>query len=86
MLITSDRTHIYFAFKVYESKPDSIEALQTRRDGSLGFDDQVIIELDPFLTYREISKFSEKDADAYPRYNALLERVAAPPSRVRHSG
>ncbi len=58
VLITSDRTHIYFAFKVYESKPDSIEALQTRRDGSLGFDDQVIIELDPFLTYREISKFS----------------------------
>lgn len=58
VLITADRTHLYFAFKVYESRPEAIEALQTRRDGALGFDDQVVVELDPFLTYREISTFS----------------------------
>ncbi|MCA9175006.1 MAG: NAD(P)/FAD-dependent oxidoreductase [Planctomycetales bacterium] len=28
-------------------------------------------------TCREIAKFSERDAEAYPRYEALLERVAA---------
>ena len=29
------------------------------------------------LNHREISRFSSKDADAYPEYEALLERVAA---------
>jgi phytoene dehydrogenase-like protein len=32
---------------------------------------------DPALCHREISKFSREDAEAYPRYNAFLERVAA---------
>jgi phytoene dehydrogenase-like protein len=32
---------------------------------------------DAELCRREISKFSAKDADAYPKYNAFLERVAA---------
>lgn len=58
VLITSDRTHLYFAFKVYDRSPEAIEALQARRDGALGFDDRVTVELDPFLTYREISTFS----------------------------
>jgi phytoene dehydrogenase-like protein len=31
---------------------------------------------DPALCHREISKFSTSDAEAYPRYNAFLERVA----------
>src|SRR5215207_6577892 len=31
---------------------------------------------DKDLTHREISKFSRKDADAYPKYEAMLERVA----------
>ncbi len=31
---------------------------------------------DQEMTRREIAKFSEKDAEAYPRYGALLERVA----------
>ena len=32
---------------------------------------------DKDLTHREIAKFSKKDAEAYPRYEAMLERVAA---------
>lgn len=32
---------------------------------------------DAGLNHREISQFSTKDAEAYPRYEALLERVAA---------
>src|SRR4051795_5305339 len=31
---------------------------------------------DKTLTHREVSKFSAKDADALPRYEAMLERVA----------
>lgn len=32
---------------------------------------------DKELTHREISKFSRKDAENYPKYEAMLERVAA---------
>jgi phytoene dehydrogenase-like protein len=32
---------------------------------------------DPALNHREISKFSSRDAEQYPRYEAMLERVAA---------
>src|ERR671933_468073 len=31
---------------------------------------------DKALTHREISKFSARDAEALPRYEAMLERVA----------
>jgi hypothetical protein len=58
VLVTSDEQNLYVAFKAYDREPGSIEALQTRRDASLGLDDQVTIELDPFLIYREISSFS----------------------------
>jgi hypothetical protein len=56
--VRADGTHLYFAFKVFDSRPQEIEALQTRRDGAFGFDDQVTIELDPYLTYRRTSTFS----------------------------
>jgi hypothetical protein len=58
VLVTSDRRYLYFGFKVFDRKPDEIEALQTRRDSGLGLDDQVAVELDPFLSYREISTYS----------------------------
>jgi phytoene dehydrogenase-like protein len=32
---------------------------------------------DPNLTHREIAKFSPRDAERYPQYEAMLERVAA---------
>ena len=32
---------------------------------------------DPALTWREIAKFSARDAERYPPYEAMLERVAA---------
>src|SRR5260370_36091414 len=31
---------------------------------------------DPALNHREIAKFSARDAEAYPKYEAMLERVA----------
>jgi hypothetical protein len=56
--VTASRTHLYVAVRAFDRQPAAIEALQTRRDGGFGFDDQVVVELDPFLTYREISTFS----------------------------
>ena len=29
------------------------------------------------MTHREIAKFSARDAERYPQYEAMLERVAA---------
>jgi hypothetical protein len=58
VLITADREYLYVGFKVYDSQPQAIQALQTRRSAGLGFDDQVAVELDPFLSYREISSYS----------------------------
>ena len=37
----------------------------------------LLMGADPELCRREISKFSAADAEAYPKYNAFLERVAA---------
>ena len=58
VLITADREYIYFGFKVYDSQPQAIQALQTRRSAGLGLDDQVAVQLDPVLSYREISSYS----------------------------
>src|SRR6187455_651860 len=37
----------------------------------------LLMGADPELCRREISKFSRRDAESYPKYNAFLERVAA---------
>jgi len=58
VLVIADSRYLYIAFRVYETQRDKIEALQTRRDSGLGLDDQVAVELDPFLSYREVSRYS----------------------------
>jgi hypothetical protein len=57
VLVTADAKFLYFAFRVYDSQPDKIMALDTRRDASLSQDDQVCVELDPFLSHREVSSY-----------------------------
>lgn len=57
VLVTSDATHLYFAFRVFDSRPDEIVALQQRRDADLGLDDQVAVVLDPFLNYSDLSTY-----------------------------
>jgi hypothetical protein len=57
VLVTADAKALYMAFRVYDSQPDKIVALDTRRDASLKRDDQVCVELDPFLSYREVSDY-----------------------------
>ncbi|MGI9292891.1 MAG: carbohydrate binding family 9 domain-containing protein [Pseudomonadales bacterium] len=57
VLVLADGEYLYIAFRCYDSQPELIEATQLRRDKGLGFDDQVVVELDPFHNHRAISKF-----------------------------
>lgn len=58
-----------YGFVVLERNPSSFTPYPDGRSLLLG--------PDPELNRREISKFSARDADAYPRYQAMLERIAA---------
>jgi phytoene dehydrogenase-like protein len=57
-----------FGLEILPRNPSSFTPLPDGRSLTLGPDEA--------LVQREISKFSMRDAVAYPRYNALLERVA----------
>ena len=57
-----------YGLKILPRTPSSYTPLLDGRSLTLG--------PDPGLCQREISKFSHRDADAYPRYSQLLERVA----------
>jgi phytoene dehydrogenase-like protein len=57
-----------FGFEVLERNPSSFSPFPDGRYLLLGPDTD--------LNHREISKFSTKDAENYPRYEAMLERVA----------
>ncbi|MBI2479012.1 MAG: NAD(P)/FAD-dependent oxidoreductase, partial [Planctomycetia bacterium] len=59
----------HYGLKILPRNPSSFTPLLDGRSLLMGPDQR--------LNQREISKFSEKDAQAYPLYNALLERVAA---------
>jgi hypothetical protein len=58
VLVTADRDRLYVAFRVFDARPDTIEALQVRRNVGLGVDDQVGIELDTYANSREISTYA----------------------------
>ena len=57
-----------YGLEILPRSPSSFTPLPDGRSLTLGPDEA--------LVQREISKFSMRDAVAYPRYNALLERVA----------
>ncbi len=57
-----------YGLEILPRNPSSFTPLPDGRSLTLGPDES--------LVQREISKFSIRDAVAYPRYNALLERVA----------
>jgi phytoene dehydrogenase-like protein len=58
-----------YGFEMLERNPSSFSPFPDGRYLLLGPDAQ--------LNQREIGKFSAKDADNYPKYEAMLERVAA---------
>lgn len=58
-----------YGLKILPRSPSSFTPLPDGRSLLMG--------PEPGLNQREITKFSQKDAEAYPRYEALLERVAA---------
>jgi phytoene dehydrogenase-like protein len=55
-------------YKVLPRTPSSFTPFEDGRWMMLGPDKE--------MTRREIAKFSERDAEAYPKYEALLERIA----------
>ena len=73
-----------YGFELLERNPSSFSPFPGGRYLMLG--------ADPVLNAREIAKFSAADAQSYPKYVAMLERVAAvieptliqtPPNPVR---
>jgi phytoene dehydrogenase-like protein len=58
-----------YGLAILERDPSSFTPFPDRR--------YLLLGPDPALTRREISKFSARDAEAYPKYEAMLERVAA---------
>ena len=58
-----------YGFEVLPRNPSSFTPYPDGRSLLLG--------PDPALNHREISKFSRRDAERYPQYEAMLERVAA---------
>jgi phytoene dehydrogenase-like protein len=58
-----------YGYEVLRRDPSSFTPLPDGRSLTMGPDAD--------LTHREIAKFSARDAERYPRYEAMLERVAA---------
>ena len=56
--VVMDQDKLYFAFHAYDSQPDAVSAIEAVRDRGLGFDDQVVIEIDAFGDHEGISRFS----------------------------
>ncbi|MBX3120438.1 MAG: hypothetical protein KF784_15370 [Fimbriimonadaceae bacterium] len=53
-----DDKFIYFAAKLVDKQPHTIQATEYRTNVSLGGDDSVTFALDPFNTYRDFNHFS----------------------------
>lgn len=66
--ITEELKLKQYGFELLERMPSSFSPFLDGRYLLMGGDKE--------LTHREISKFSKKDAEAYPKYEAMLERVA----------
>jgi len=58
VLALMDGEYLYFGFRLYDSEPDAITSVRTVRDGGLGYDDAITVELDTFFNRRDISEFS----------------------------
>jgi len=66
-IIRDLRLHDY-GLEILERNPSSFTPFPDRR--------YLLLGPDAALNHREIGKFSVRDAEAYPRYEAMLERVA----------
>src|SRR5437762_12199982 len=58
-----------YGFAMLERNPSSFSPFPDNR--------YLLLGSDASLNHREISKFSPRDAESYPKYEAMLERVAA---------
>jgi hypothetical protein len=53
-----DNEYLYFGVRMFDTEPSAIESTRSVRDGNLGYDDSITIELDTFFNRRDISRFS----------------------------
>src|SRR5205809_5655460 len=67
--IVRDLNLTSYGYEVLPRNPSSFTPFPDGRSLMMGPDDE--------LTRREIAKFSKRDAERYPQYEAMLERVAA---------
>ncbi len=58
VLAARDAFYLYFGFRLYDRDPSSIQSTATVRDVGLGYDDSISVQLDTFLSRRDISEFS----------------------------
>jgi hypothetical protein len=56
--VVMDQDKLYFAFHAFDTQPEAVSAIEAVRDRGLGFDDQVVIEIDAFGDHEGISRFS----------------------------
>jgi len=56
--VAYDAENLYIAFRCFDSKPESINANQTRRDGDFKFDDNVNVYLDTYHDRRNAYHFA----------------------------
>jgi hypothetical protein len=57
VMVLSDRDTIYVAFRAYDSQPDEVRSIESVRDRRLGFDDQLVVEIDSFGDHEGVSRF-----------------------------
>ncbi len=58
VLVLSDKSHLYFAFRCFDSQPDLINAIKTLRDGGLGIDDSVSVQIDAYKNFETAATYS----------------------------
>jgi hypothetical protein len=70
-LVAADGEFLYVGFRCYDSQPDAIEALETRRDAGMGRDDHVAVQLDPYHDHQTFFTFYANIADFTARFHGV---------------
>ncbi len=60
-----DQNYIYFAYRAADSRPETVQTNQFRRNASLAGDDSVTFSIDPFGNLSNFNSFSVNPAGAY---------------------
>lgn len=56
--VLADKKHLYFGFRLFDSRPNLIKAIKTLRDGGLGTDDAISVSIDTYRDYNTAATYS----------------------------